>query len=76
MDRVLLLNILEHLRSPERIPTECHTLLDSDGQLIVSLPNLAFAAFWTEPICVSSRAKRRGGFCGKTDTRLFRSVPR
>ncbi len=40
-DRVLLLDILEHLRSPDRILTECHTLLDSHGQLIVSLPNIA-----------------------------------
>jgi hypothetical protein len=36
-----LLDVLEHLRSPDRILTECHTLLDSNGQLIVSLPNIA-----------------------------------
>ncbi len=40
-DRVLLLDILEHLRTPERILAECHTLLQSDGRLIVSLPNIA-----------------------------------
>jgi 2-polyprenyl-3-methyl-5-hydroxy-6-metoxy-1,4-benzoquinol methylase len=40
-DRVLLLDILEHLRSPDRILTQCHTLLDGNGQLIVSLPNIA-----------------------------------
>jgi len=40
-DRVLLLDILEHLRSPDRILTECHTLLNSRGELIVSLPNIA-----------------------------------
>jgi len=40
-DRVLLLDILEHLRSPDRILIQCHTLLDTNGQLIVSLPNIA-----------------------------------
>jgi 2-polyprenyl-3-methyl-5-hydroxy-6-metoxy-1,4-benzoquinol methylase len=40
-DRVLLLDILEHLRSPDRILTECHALLAPNGQLIVSLPNIA-----------------------------------
>jgi len=40
-DRVLLLDILEHLRSPDRILTECRALLNAQGQLIVSLPNIA-----------------------------------
>jgi 2-polyprenyl-3-methyl-5-hydroxy-6-metoxy-1,4-benzoquinol methylase len=40
-DRVLLLDVLEHLRTPERILTECHTLLNQNGQVIVSLPNIA-----------------------------------
>jgi 2-polyprenyl-3-methyl-5-hydroxy-6-metoxy-1,4-benzoquinol methylase len=40
-DRVLLLDILEHLRSPDRILTQCRALLNTNGQLIVSLPNIA-----------------------------------
>ena len=40
-DRILLLDVLEHLRTPERILNECRTLLAADGQLIVSLPNVA-----------------------------------
>jgi 2-polyprenyl-3-methyl-5-hydroxy-6-metoxy-1,4-benzoquinol methylase len=40
-DCILLLDILEHLRRPEVILEHCHPLLDTDGQLIVSLPNVA-----------------------------------
>jgi 2-polyprenyl-3-methyl-5-hydroxy-6-metoxy-1,4-benzoquinol methylase len=40
-DRVLALDVLHHLRSPERLLQECRELLDADGQLIVSLPNFA-----------------------------------
>jgi 2-polyprenyl-3-methyl-5-hydroxy-6-metoxy-1,4-benzoquinol methylase len=40
-DRVLLLDILEHLHSPENLLAECNQVLKSDGHLIVSLPNIA-----------------------------------
>ncbi len=39
--RVLLLDILEHLRAPERILRQCPRLLQPDGRLIVSVPNIA-----------------------------------
>lgn len=40
-DRVLLLDILEHLRRPERILEQCRELVAKDGQVIVSVPNIA-----------------------------------
>ncbi|HZU26417.1 MAG TPA: bifunctional glycosyltransferase/class I SAM-dependent methyltransferase [Bryobacteraceae bacterium] len=40
-DRVLLIDVLEHLRDPERILRECQALLRDNGQLIVSVPNAA-----------------------------------
>jgi 2-polyprenyl-3-methyl-5-hydroxy-6-metoxy-1,4-benzoquinol methylase len=40
-DRVLLLDILEHLQSPERILKECHSLLEEGGEVVVSVPNVA-----------------------------------
>lgn len=40
-DRVLLLDVLEHLRRPERILEEAHAVLKREGFLIVSLPNVA-----------------------------------
>jgi 2-polyprenyl-3-methyl-5-hydroxy-6-metoxy-1,4-benzoquinol methylase len=40
-DRVLLLDVLEHLNRPEQILAECRDLIESNGQLIVSVPNIA-----------------------------------
>jgi 2-polyprenyl-3-methyl-5-hydroxy-6-metoxy-1,4-benzoquinol methylase len=40
-DRVLLLDVLEHLRHPEQILEQCHAILKREGLLIVSLPNIA-----------------------------------
>ncbi len=40
-DRILLLDVLEHLRHPERILEQCHELLEPGGQIIVSVPNVA-----------------------------------
>ena len=40
-DRVLLLDILEHLRNGERILKQCHSLVRKNGLLVVSVPNIA-----------------------------------
>lgn len=40
-ERVLLLDILEHLRDPETLLRQCHELVNPDGFVIVSLPNVA-----------------------------------
>jgi 2-polyprenyl-3-methyl-5-hydroxy-6-metoxy-1,4-benzoquinol methylase len=40
-DRVLLLDILEHLKSPETLLRDCHEVVNPDGIVIVSLPNVA-----------------------------------
>ncbi len=40
-DRILLLDVLEHLRSPETLLGACAPLLCSKGRLVVSLPNVA-----------------------------------
>ncbi len=40
-DRVLLLDVLEHLGRPEEIVEECHGVLKREGFLIVSVPNIA-----------------------------------
>ena len=39
--RVLMLDILEHLKRPERLLTECHQVLSPDGKIVVSIPNIA-----------------------------------
>jgi 2-polyprenyl-3-methyl-5-hydroxy-6-metoxy-1,4-benzoquinol methylase len=40
-DKVLLLDVLEHLRQPEKLLRDCRTFLRPNGHLIVSLPNIA-----------------------------------
>jgi 2-polyprenyl-3-methyl-5-hydroxy-6-metoxy-1,4-benzoquinol methylase len=40
-DRILLLDVLEHLKHPEQILQQCHTALKREGFLVVSLPNVA-----------------------------------
>ena len=40
-DRVLLLDVLEHLKSPEKILQQAHAVLKREGSAIVSLPNIA-----------------------------------
>jgi 2-polyprenyl-3-methyl-5-hydroxy-6-metoxy-1,4-benzoquinol methylase len=40
-DRVLLLDVLEHLRQPQRIVEQCQLVLKPEGFLIVSVPNVA-----------------------------------
>ena len=39
--RVLLLDVLEHLKRPDRLLRECHLALAAGGEIIVSLPNIA-----------------------------------
>jgi glycosyltransferase involved in cell wall biosynthesis len=40
-DRVLLQDILEHVRQPDRLLHDCRELLKPDGRLVVSVPNVA-----------------------------------
>jgi 2-polyprenyl-3-methyl-5-hydroxy-6-metoxy-1,4-benzoquinol methylase len=40
-DRVLLLDILEHLSEPEKLLRQCREVLRPDGQVIISVPNVA-----------------------------------
>ena len=40
-DRVLLLDVLEHLKNPERLLNQCRDVLKPDGAVVVSLPNVA-----------------------------------
>jgi 2-polyprenyl-3-methyl-5-hydroxy-6-metoxy-1,4-benzoquinol methylase len=40
-DRVLLQDILEHVRNPQQVLADCHRLLDSRGLLLISVPNVA-----------------------------------
>jgi 2-polyprenyl-3-methyl-5-hydroxy-6-metoxy-1,4-benzoquinol methylase len=40
-DKILLMDVLEHLVRPEQLLQDCQKLLKSSGQLLVSVPNVA-----------------------------------
>ncbi len=40
-DKILLMDVIEHLPDPARILKECRPLLSANGQIILSLPNVA-----------------------------------
>ena len=40
-DRILLQDVLEHVRNPAKLLTDCHRLLTPQGLLLVSVPNVA-----------------------------------
>jgi 2-polyprenyl-3-methyl-5-hydroxy-6-metoxy-1,4-benzoquinol methylase len=40
-DRILLQDVLEHLRDPAKLLQECQRLLKPGGQIVVSIPNVA-----------------------------------
>ena len=40
-ERVLLMDILEHLSEPDKLLRQCHEVLGPDGLLIISVPNVA-----------------------------------
>lgn len=40
-DKVLLQDVLEHLRFPEKLLNDCHSVLKANGSLLVSVPNVA-----------------------------------
>lgn len=40
-DFILCADILEHLRNPDKVLKECKQLLNTDGKIIISMPNVA-----------------------------------
>ena len=68
--RALLLDVLEHLKKPETILDECHEILTSDGQLIISLPNIANIAVRLSLLFGQFNYTERG-LLDKTHLRFF-----
>lgn len=40
-DKILLMDVIEHLPDPEKVLRECRDLLSPQGQVLISLPNIA-----------------------------------
>ena len=69
-DRILLLDVLEHLRRPERILEDCHQALRRDGVVIISLPNVANITVRLMLLCGRFNYAERG-ILDKTHLRFF-----
>jgi 2-polyprenyl-3-methyl-5-hydroxy-6-metoxy-1,4-benzoquinol methylase len=69
-DKVLLLDVLEHLRQPDRLLLDCGTFLKSNGRLIVSLPNIANITVRLMLLCGRFHYTERG-ILDKTHLRFF-----
>ncbi len=69
-DRVLLLDVLEHLKAPEQILRQSHDVLKREGSLIVSLPNVA--NIWVRTMLLFGRFNyQQRGLLDRTHLRFF-----
>ena len=69
-DRVLLLDVLEHLKSPGQILEQAHAALKREGALVVSLPNVANIAVRMMLLFGQFNYQQRG-LLDKTHLRFF-----
>ncbi len=69
-ERVLLLDVLEHLKQPEQILEQCHAVLKREGLLVVSLPNVANIAVRLMLLFGQFNYKERG-VLDRTHLRFF-----
>jgi SAM-dependent methyltransferase len=69
-DVVLCLDVLEHLREPERVLAELATHLEADGRVVASIPNVTHAALRLE--LLQGRFRYRStGLLDATHVRFF-----
>jgi SAM-dependent methyltransferase len=70
-DLVLALDVLEHLRWPERVLSELATRIDGDATLIVSLPNVSHYSV-SVPLLLQRRFRYQDeGILDRTHLRFF-----
>jgi GT2 family glycosyltransferase/2-polyprenyl-3-methyl-5-hydroxy-6-metoxy-1,4-benzoquinol methylase len=69
-DRIVCADVLEHLKNPERILQQCRQLLQPGGQLLTSVPNVAYCGLLAELIQGDFRY-RPEGLLDNTHLRFF-----
>jgi GT2 family glycosyltransferase/glycosyltransferase involved in cell wall biosynthesis len=69
-DRIVLADVLEHLKNPERILQQCHQLLQAGGQLLTSVPNVAYCGLLAE-LLQGEFKYRPEGLLDNTHLRFF-----
>jgi O-antigen biosynthesis protein len=69
-DFIVCADVLEHLRHPQRVLDACQQLLAPDGQLLISVPNVAYAGLLGELMCGEFQY-RTEGLLDNTHLRFF-----
>lgn len=69
-DRIVLADVLEHLKNPERILQQCRQLLQAGGQLLTSVPNVAYCGLLAE-LLQGEFTYRPEGLLDNTHLRFF-----
>ncbi len=69
-DCIVCADVLEHLKTPERVLTQCKELLKPGGRLIVSVPNAGYCGLVAELMQGEFRY-RREGILDNTHLRFF-----
>lgn len=69
-DAIVCADVLEHLKNPERLLQQIHTLLKPGGQLLTSVPNVAYCGLLAELFQGEFRY-REEGLLDKTHLRFF-----
>ena len=69
-DRIVCADVLEHLKNPERILQQCQLLLQPGGQLLTSVPNVAYCGLLAE-LLQGEFEYRPEGLLDNTHLRFF-----
>jgi GT2 family glycosyltransferase/2-polyprenyl-3-methyl-5-hydroxy-6-metoxy-1,4-benzoquinol methylase len=69
-DYIVLADVIEHLKYPDRILQQCHQLLKSGGQLLTSVPNMGYCGLLAE-LLVGEFRYRPEGLLDETHLRFF-----
>lgn len=69
-DHIICADVLEHLRQPERVLAACRELLAESGQVLISIPNAAYAGLIAE-LMEGEFRYREEGLLDSTHLRFF-----
>jgi len=69
-DKIICADVLEHLKHPERVLNACRQLLKPDGEVLISIPNVAYAGLVAEML-EGRFTYREEGLLDRTHLRFF-----
>jgi len=70
-DYIICADVLEHLREPDKILRKLRKFLNENGQILISVPNIAFLQFRLELLAGRFDYNPKGGVMDATHLRFF-----